>query len=63
MLVLAVSVLQRYGVPLFFGTPFGIGAFTAFRFNRRCPASAPETAEGTMMTLALAAVATFSLRR
>jgi len=27
MLVLVVSVPQRYGVPLFFGTPFGIGAF------------------------------------
>jgi len=24
MLMLAVSVLQRYGVALFFGTPFGI---------------------------------------
>jgi len=51
MLVLAISALQRYGVAPFFGIPFGIGAFTAFLFNRRYPATAPETAEVVMMLL------------
>jgi uncharacterized membrane protein YhaH (DUF805 family) len=61
MLVLAVSALERYGVALFFGTPFGVGALTAFLFNRRYPASGRETAEVAAMTLALIAGATFLL--
>ena len=61
MMVLAVSALERYGVALFFGTPFGIGALTAFLFNRRYPASARETAEVAAMTLALIAGAAFLL--
>ena len=61
MMVLAVSALERYGVALFFGTPFGIGALTAFLFNRRYPASSRETGEVTAMTLALIAGAAFLL--
>jgi len=61
MLVLSVSVLQRYGVGLFFGTPFGIGALTSFLFNRRYPASGRETTEVTAMTLAVVAGAAFLL--
>jgi uncharacterized membrane protein YhaH (DUF805 family) len=61
MMVLAVSALERYGVALFFGTPFGIGALTAFLFNRRYPASARETAEVAAMTLALIAGTAFLL--
>jgi uncharacterized membrane protein YhaH (DUF805 family) len=61
MMVLAVSVLERYGVGLFFGTPFGIGALTAFLFNRRYPASAWETIEVTGMTLGVVAGTAFLL--
>jgi len=61
MMVLSVSVLGRYGVGLFFGTPFGVGAVTGFLFNRRYPASGRETTEVAAMTLALVAGAAFLL--
>lgn len=61
MLALSVSVLQRYGVGLFFGTPFGIGVLTGFLFNRRYPASGRETTEVAAMTLAVVAGAAFLL--
>jgi hypothetical protein len=52
--VLALSVygLSSYGLSLFLGTPFVIGALTAFLFNRRYPASARETQQVVLMTLA-----------
>src|SRR6476661_2124392 len=43
MLALSVYALASYGAPLFLGTPFVIGAVTAFLFNRRYPASERET--------------------
>jgi len=52
MLALSVYGLSSYGVSLFLGTPFVIGALTAFLFNRRYPASASETQQVVLMTLA-----------
>ena len=52
MLALSVYGLSSYGVSLFLGTPFVIGALTAFLFNRRYPASARETQQVVLMTLA-----------
>jgi uncharacterized membrane protein YhaH (DUF805 family) len=52
MLLLSVYRFASYGAPLFFGTPFVIGAITAFLFNRRYPASTRETQQIVLMTLA-----------
>jgi uncharacterized membrane protein YhaH (DUF805 family) len=61
MMLLAVTWLQRYGVALFFGVPFAIGALTAFLFNRRYPASSRESAQVACMTLVLTAGSLFLL--
>jgi hypothetical protein len=53
MLALSVYTLESYGVSLFLGTPFIIGALTAFLFNRQYPASKRETQEVVFMTLAI----------
>jgi uncharacterized membrane protein YhaH (DUF805 family) len=55
MVTLAVTRMQQYGVALFFGTPFAIGALTAFLFDRRYPASLRESTQVTCMTLLLTA--------
>ena len=52
MLALSVYGLRSYGVSLFLGTPFVIGALTAFLLNRQYPASSRETQEAVFMTLA-----------
>jgi uncharacterized membrane protein YhaH (DUF805 family) len=52
MLALSVYGLHSYGVSLFLGTPFVIGALTAYLFNRRYPASGWETQQVVLMTLA-----------
>jgi uncharacterized membrane protein YhaH (DUF805 family) len=52
-LALSVFVLRSYGVALFLGTPFVMGALTAFLFNRHYPATGRETQEVTFMTLAI----------
>jgi uncharacterized membrane protein YhaH (DUF805 family) len=52
MIALSVYALQSYGVSLFLGTPFVVGALTAFLFNRRYPASRRETHEVVLMTIA-----------
>ncbi len=61
MVTLAVTHLRQYGLALFFGTPFAIGALTAFLFNRRYPASVRESRQVTFMTLALTAGSLFLL--
>ncbi len=61
MLTLSVATFERYGVALFFGTPFAVGALTAFLFNRRYPATGRETIEVTAMTFALLAGTIFLL--
>jgi uncharacterized membrane protein YhaH (DUF805 family) len=52
MLALSVYALSSYGVSLFLGTPFVIGALTAFLFNRWYPASGRETQEVVALTIA-----------
>ena len=52
MLALSIFALGSYGASLFLGTPFVVGALTAFLFNRRYPASGRETQEVVAMTLA-----------
>jgi len=51
MMGLAVYALNGYGVALFVGTPFVMGAVTAFMFNRRYPASNRETLEVVLLML------------
>jgi len=51
MLAISVYALQQYGTSLFIGTPFVIGAVTAFLFNRRYPASVRETLQVVAMTI------------
>jgi uncharacterized membrane protein YhaH (DUF805 family) len=60
MLALSVFAIQSYGVSLFLGTPFVVGALTAFLFNRRYPASGRETQEVVLMTLACVGGATLA---
>ena len=52
MLALSIFLLKSYGVALFLGTPFVVGAFTAWLFNRRYPASGSETQHIVFMTIA-----------
>jgi uncharacterized membrane protein YhaH (DUF805 family) len=51
MLAFSIYGAASYGISLFLGTPFLIGAITAFLFNRRYPASAAETHQVVFMTL------------
>ena len=55
MIGLGVYTLNSYGVALFVGTPFVMGAVTAFLFNRRYPASSRETREVVLLMLAFTA--------
>ncbi len=50
MMALSVYALRLYGTSLFIGTPFVMGAVTAFLFNRRYPASVRETLQVVAMT-------------
>lgn len=52
MLALSIFVFTSYGSALFIGTPFVIGAATAWLFNRRYPATQRETRQIVLMTLA-----------
>ena len=52
MMAIGVYLLNGYGVALFVGTPFIMGAVTAFLFNRRYPASNRETLEVVLLMLA-----------
>jgi uncharacterized membrane protein YhaH (DUF805 family) len=60
MLALSVYALSSYGISLFLGTPFVIGALTAFLFNRRYPASRKETQEVVALTIAFIGVITLA---
>jgi uncharacterized membrane protein YhaH (DUF805 family) len=52
MIGIGVFALNGYGLALFVGTPFVMGAVTAFLFNRRYPATRKETHEVTLLMLA-----------
>lgn len=49
-----VATIERYGLALFFGTPFAMGAIAAFLFNRRVRSTGGETA-GLTVTMFIAA--------
>ena len=55
MVLLSVHALEAYGLALFFGTPFVIGAVTAFLFNRGALASLRQTLQLVMLTMAIIA--------
>jgi uncharacterized membrane protein YhaH (DUF805 family) len=55
MIGISVYALQSYAAALFLGTPFVMGAVTAFLFNRRYPASARESFEVVLLMLAFSA--------
>jgi uncharacterized membrane protein YhaH (DUF805 family) len=55
MLAFSVYGLASYGLSLFLGTPFVVGALTAYLFNRRYPASASESQQIVLLTLACVA--------
>ena len=51
MLALGVYGFHNYGLSLFMGTPFVVGAVTACLLNRRYPATSRETQEVVAITL------------
>src|SRR5688572_4147534 len=57
MVALGVGVFREYSAALFFGSPFALGALTAFMFNRRYDASLRQTLSlTTMMFVAVAGI-------
>lgn len=52
MMLLSVYGLREYGISLFLGTPFVVGAISAFIFNRRYAATQQETTQVVLLTLA-----------
>jgi hypothetical protein len=61
MVAYSVVTLGRYGPALFFGTPFAVGALTAFLFNRRNEVSLAETMGVVALTIVLGGCALFLL--
>ncbi len=61
MLYLAVVALNSYGMALFLGTPFAVGAVVGFLLCRRYPATVRETIEAVVMTAFLIAGAALAL--
>ncbi len=59
MVGLEVVVLKQYGLALFLGTPFIMGAVTAFVWNRRYPTSNRTTAQTTILMFLTASGALF----
>lgn len=56
-----IVTIQRYGLAVFFGTPFAMGAIAAFFFNRRARATPAETAGLTMSMFVAATASAFLL--
>ncbi|MBC7843956.1 MAG: SRPBCC family protein [Gemmatimonadaceae bacterium] len=53
MLALSVYQLRAYGAALFFATPFGVGALTAFSLNRRYLVSGKQSRQVVLLTITL----------
>lgn len=51
ILALTTVGFGGYGLPLFLGSPFIVGAITAYVLNRRYPATARETNEVVLLTI------------
>lgn len=58
---IGIFTIQRYGLAVFFGTPFAMGAIAAFFFNRRARATPAETAGLTMSMFVAATASAFLL--
>src|SRR5439155_16011823 len=54
-ILLNVYVLRRYSTSLFLGTPFTLGAVTAYVFNRAAPQGPAATAQVVSLSLLLLA--------
>jgi uncharacterized membrane protein YhaH (DUF805 family) len=63
MLAWSVYALHSYGAALFFATPFGVGALTAFALNSRYLVSATQTRQVVLLTIALLGAALVLLGR
>jgi uncharacterized membrane protein YhaH (DUF805 family) len=63
MLVLSVYTYRSYGTALFFATPFGVGAITAWTLNRSFLVSSTQTRQVVLLTLATLAVLLLVLGR
>lgn len=63
MIWFSVYGLRTYGGALFFATPFGIGAITAWSLNRTAWASRGQTTRLVLMTLGLLAALLLALGR
>jgi uncharacterized membrane protein YhaH (DUF805 family) len=55
MMLLSVYALETYGLALFFGTPFVIGAVTAFVYNRGALGTLRQTLQLVMLTMGIIA--------
>lgn len=51
MLALSIYWIMSYGISLFLGTPFVVGALTAFLFNRHYAATERESQQVVLMTM------------
>jgi uncharacterized membrane protein YhaH (DUF805 family) len=60
LLACSVFLFDNYGAALFLGMPFIVGAVTAWLFNRRYPATAAETQQVVIMTMACVGGATLA---
>ena len=60
MVLLGVGALRSYGVFVFFGAPFVVGAVAAYTYNRSCAAEARETRQVVLLTLALIGLSTIA---
>ena len=60
MVLLGVGALRGYGLFVFFGAPFVVGAVAAYTYNRSYPADARETGKVVLLTLALIGLSTIA---
>ena len=59
MVGLAVQFFNQYGLALFFGTPFAMGAITGFVYNRGNPATNIDTLKATFVMFVVASFLLF----
>lgn len=60
MVLLGIGAMRSYGVLVFFGAPFVVGAVTAYTYNRSYAAEARETRQVVLLTLALIGLSTIA---
>lgn len=60
MVLLGIGGLKSYGVFVFFGAPFVVGAVSAYVYNRSYAAETKETRQVVLLTLALIGLSTIA---